>query len=176
MLTDQNLQRLWYQSQPRWLFVLLIPLSCVFFVAVTLRRALYRWRLFEAGRVSVPVIVIGNVTVGGTGKTPFVIWLAERLRARGRKVGIILRGYGGRSAHWPRAVDAQTPTSEVGDEAVLHAIRTGAIVVAGPDRVAAAELAVRLGADVVLSDDGLQHYRLARDAEICDFHNLPVGR
>ena len=139
----------------------------MFFVASTLRRVLYRVGLFTTRRVSVPVIVVGNITVGGTGKTPFVIWLANLLSAQGVRVGIVLRGYGGSSATWPRQVTAQTSAAEVGDEAVVHATRTDAIVVAGPDRVAAAEVAISAGADIVLSDDGLQHYRLARDAEIC---------
>jgi tetraacyldisaccharide 4'-kinase len=112
------------------------------------------------------VLVVGNVTVGGTGKTPLTIWLADQLRARGLQVGIVLRGYGGQSSHWPRDVTAETPWEEVGDEAVLLARRTGALVVAGPDRVAAANRAIERGANVVLCDDGLQHYRLARDVEI----------
>src|SRR4051812_21028694 len=165
--SDHTLQRLWYQGQPRWLFVLLAPLSCVFFMVIALRRSLYATGILRIKKLSVPIIVVGNVTVGGTGKTPFVIWLAMLLRKQGRKVGIVLRGYGGKSNQWPQEVHAQTSARQVGDEAVLHATRTGSIVVAGPDRVAAAELAIRLGADVVLSDDGLQHYRLARDAEIC---------
>jgi tetraacyldisaccharide 4'-kinase len=112
------------------------------------------------------VIVVGNITVGGTGKTPMTIWLAERLRARGVQVGIVLRGYGGTSAQWPRDVTNETSADEVGDEAVLLARRTGAIVVAGPDRVAAANRAIERGARVIVCDDGLQHYRLARDLEI----------
>ena len=145
----------------------LLPLSCLFFIVSTLRRAFYGVGVFATRRLSVPVIVVGNVSVGGTGKTPFVIWLANLLGAQGLRVGIVLRGYGGSSATWPRQVNAETSAAEVGDEAVVHATRTGAIVVAGPDRVAAAEFAIKAGATVVISDDGLQHYRLGRDAEIC---------
>lgn len=166
MNIDGLLQAVWYRRRPPWLFLLLMPLSALFALIVRLRRAAYGRGFFSAVRVSVPVIVIGNITVGGTGKTPFVIWLTLWLQAMGWRVGIVIRGYGGQSANWPRDVQADTPYREVGDEAVLLAQRTGAIVVAGPDRAAAARRAVELGADFVLSDDGLQHYRLARDVEI----------
>jgi tetraacyldisaccharide 4'-kinase len=160
------LQRVWYDGAAPWLSWLLLPLSWLFRGIVSVRRAAYRRGWLSSVRVARPVIVVGNITVGGTGKTPFTMWLAHRLQARGLRVGIVLRGYGGRSAHWPREVTARTAWEEVGDEAVLLAERTGAIVVAGPDRVADARRAIELGADVVLSDDGLQHYRLARDCEI----------
>jgi tetraacyldisaccharide 4'-kinase len=163
---DGLLQAVWYRRRPLWLFLLLLPLSALFALIVWLRRAAYGRGLFSSVRVSVPVIVIGNITVGGTGKTPFVIWLTQWLQAKGWRVGIVIRGYGGQSTRWPRDVQADTPHTEVGDEAVLLAQRTGAIVVAGPDRAAAARRTVELGADFVLSDDGLQHYRLARDVEI----------
>lgn len=113
-----------------------------------------------------PVIVVGNITVGGTGKTPVVLWLVEQLRARGLRPGIINRGYGGHSATWPRDVTANDDPGEVGDEAVLLAKLAQGIVVTGPDRVAAARRAIERGADVIVSDDGLQHYRLARDGEL----------
>jgi tetraacyldisaccharide 4'-kinase len=144
----------------------LLPLSWLFGVVVACRRMAYSIGLLRRVRVGRPVVVIGNVTVGGTGKTPFTIWLATQLQARGRRVGIVLRGYGGNSSHWPRDVSNDSAAEEVGDEAVLLATRTGAIVVAGPDRVAAARRAIERGAEIVLSDDGLQHYRLARDREI----------
>jgi tetraacyldisaccharide 4'-kinase len=163
---DTFLQQMWYRGRAPWLRILLLPLSALFWLIATLRRTAYRIGILRSRTVGVPVVVIGNITVGGTGKTPFVVWLAEVLKARGIQVGIVLRGYGGRSAQWPRDVHLDTPVSEVGDEAVLHASRTGAIVVAGPDRVAAAKRAVERGAAIVLCDDGLQHYRLARDIEI----------
>lgn len=163
---DLTLQRLWYEGRSRWLLIFLFPLSVLFRLIAAVRRLAYRSGVRHAHRVSRPVIVVGNITVGGTGKTPFVIWLTQFLQGQGRSVGVVLRGYGGHSAHWPREVHADTPTSEVGDEAVLHATRTGAIVVAGPDRVAAAARAIELGAEIVVCDDGLQHYRLGRDAEI----------
>jgi tetraacyldisaccharide 4'-kinase len=115
----------------------------------------------------VPVIVVGNVSVGGTGKTPFVIWLAEELKQRGRRVGIVTRGYRGKGTEWPRTVAPDSDPEEVGDEPVLLARRTGCPVVAGPDRVACVEaLLKKARVDVVLSDDGLQHYRLGRSFEI----------
>jgi len=163
---DTFLQSVWYERRAQWFSALLLPLSWLFAAVVGVRRAAYRNGWFRSFRVSRPVIVVGNVTVGGTGKTPMTIWLAEQLRSRGVQVGIVLRGYGGRSAHWPRDVQPDTAWEEVGDEAVLLAQRTQALVVAGPDRVAAAKRAIERGAEVVLCDDGLQHYRLARDGEI----------
>lgn len=166
MNPDRHLQRLWYERRPWWLLILLLPLSLLFTIAVASRRAAYRRGLLRSVRVTRPVIVVGNITVGGTGKTPFVIWLAALLQSKGLRVGIVLRGYGGTSQQWPCDVLAETSSEAAGDEAVLLATRTGAIVVAGPDRVAAVQRAIERGAEVVLSDDGLQHYRLARDIEI----------
>jgi tetraacyldisaccharide 4'-kinase len=163
---DGFLQRVWYDRHAQWFSLALLPLSWVFRLIVAIRRVAYRSGLFSRVRVGRPVVVIGNITVGGTGKTPFTIWLADQLQQQGRRVGIVLRGYGGQSAQWPRDVDRQSSPQEVGDEAVLLANRTAAIVVAGPDRVAAAQRAIERGAEIVLSDDGLQHYRLARDREI----------
>ncbi len=163
---ESLLRRVWYDREAQWLSLVLLPVSWLFRLVVACRRAAYRAGLLPRVRVAQPVVVIGNVTVGGTGKTPFTIWLATQLQARGVRVGIVLRGYGGTSVQWPRDVAADSAPDEVGDEAVLLASRTGAIVVAGPDRVAAALRAIERGAQIVLSDDGLQHYRLARDREI----------
>ena len=159
------LNRIWYGDSPlRWG---LWPISAVYLALTRLRRAAYRrgWRPIVESPV--PVVVVGNVSVGGTGKTPFVIWLAEQLKQRGRKVGIVTRGYRGNAEEWPKAVTPDSDPREVGDEPVLLARRTGCPVVAGPDRVACVETllgSARL--DVVLSDDGLQHYRLGRTFEI----------
>jgi tetraacyldisaccharide 4'-kinase len=161
----QVLSALWYGDNP--LRYALWPVAAAYRGLAGLRRAAYRrgWR--QAVEVAVPVIVVGNVSVGGTGKTPFVIWLADQLGQRGRRVGIVTRGYRGKGTQWPRAVTPDSDPDEVGDEPVLLARRTGCPVVAGPDRVACVE-ALLGGArvDVVLSDDGLQHYRLARRFEI----------
>jgi tetraacyldisaccharide 4'-kinase len=113
------------------------------------------------------VIIVGNLTVGGSGKTPLVIWLARFLKQQGRRPGIVTRGYGGAAAEWPQTVTPESDPDAVGDEPVLLAREAGCPVVADPDRARAARrLAQTLGCDIVVSDDGLQHYRLARDLEI----------
>jgi tetraacyldisaccharide 4'-kinase len=117
-------------------------------------------------RINRPVIVVGNITVGGTGKTPVTIWLARQLKDRGMNPGIVSRGYGGSIGNKPMQVTADSDPAIVGDEAVLMARRSGCPVVVHPNRVRAAQDLSVLGADVVISDDGLQHYRLARQYEI----------
>ncbi len=131
-----------------------------------LRRRAYTAGVLRARRVPAPVVVVGNIAVGGTGKTPLTIALVERLRAEGWTPGVASRGYGRRDEATPRWVDHGTDPSEGGDEPVLSAHRTGALVRVDRDRVAAAQALVDAGCDVVVCDDGLQHYRLARDVEI----------
>lgn len=163
--TSELLNDIWYGKSP--MRYALWPVSAVYRGLARLRRTAYQrgWR--PTVETPVPVIVVGNVSVGGTGKTPFVIWLADQLKQRGRKVGIVTRGYRGKGTEWPRAVVADSDPEEVGDEPVLLARRTRCPVVAGPDRVACVEaLLEQTRVDVVLSDDGLQHYRLARAFEI----------
>lgn len=147
---------------------LLYPLSLAYGAAIGIRRAAYRSGIAGTTRLPVPVIVVGNLTVGGTGKTPLTLWLAEFLSARGRTPGIVCRGYGGRSRA-PRRVLSDSDPLACGDEAVLLARRSGCEVWTGADRIAAARslLAAQPACDVVVSDDGLQHYALARDIEIC---------
>ena len=131
-----------------------------------LRRSVYRrgWRRRQ--RVGVPVIVVGNIVAGGTGKTPLVIALVARLRAEGWAPGIASRGHGREDEATPRWVDADSIASQVGDEPLLIARATGAKVRVDRDRVAAAKALVAAGCDVIVCDDGLQHYRMARDIEI----------
>jgi tetraacyldisaccharide 4'-kinase len=162
---SQLLNAVWYRNHPlRWL---LWPLGRLFEAAARLRRTLYLRGLKRVVTADVPVIVVGNVTVGGTGKTPCVIWLADELMRRGFRVGIVSRGYGGRAEHWPQRVGADSDPALCGDEPVLLAQRTGCPVVAGPDRPAAVGLLLaEKQVDVVLSDDGLQHYRMGRALEI----------
>lgn len=162
---ERAAERIWYgRSAWRWP---LFPVSLAYRAAVATRARLYRSGAKPVVRLPVPVIVVGNVTAGGTGKTPLVIWLAQRLGARGRSPGIVSRGYGGRPTRWPQRVRPGSSPDLVGDEPVLIATRTGCPVFAGPDRVAAARaLLAEADVDVVLSDDGLQHYRLGRDFEI----------
>ncbi len=164
MNLDAALQRLWYG--PRWASLPLWPLSWLFRAVVALRRSLYQLGLLRSQRVTVPVVVVGNLTVGGTGKTPVSAWLAQEFARRGRRVGVVLRGYGGRAISQPVVVTTGSDPAEVGDEALLHALRRPQVVVAGVDRVAAARRAVEQGADIIVCDDGLQHLRLVRDVEI----------
>lgn len=166
---ERRLLALWYdRTRP---FLPLLPLAWLYAALAALRSAAYRRGLLRSERVAVPVIVVGNLTVGGTGKTPFVIWLVERLRAAGLRPGVIARGYGAsRPVKLPRRVTPEADPAEVGDEAVLVARRTGCPVCVAVDRVAAARVLAASGeVDVLVSDDGLQHYRLARDAEIVLF-------
>jgi tetraacyldisaccharide 4'-kinase len=115
----------------------------------------------------VPVIVVGNLSVGGTGKTPLVAWLSGYLRSKGWQPGIVTRGYGGIGAKWPQQVRADSDPVVVGEEAVLLARRCKVPIAVGPDRVAAVEALLKYHqCNIVLSDDGLQHYALARDIEI----------
>lgn len=159
------LERQWYAPTPAG--ALLAPLGWAFGAAAGARRALYARGWLRAQRLPVPVIVVGNVTVGGSGKTPLAIHLAAALRAAGRRPGVVSRGYGARAGH-PRAVDAAGDARDYGDEPLLIARRTGCPVWVGHDRAAVARalLEARPECDVVLADDGLQHYRLARDVEI----------
>ena len=159
------LEQHWYRVSP--LHLLLWPLSLLFAALAALRRLLYRSSLLAITRLPVPVIVVGNINVGGTGKTPLVIWLAEWLRERGLKPGIVCRGYGG-NTRIPRRAAADGDPVLCGDEAVLLARRSGCPVWVAAPRAAAAHalLAAHPECDVIISDDGLQHYALARDFAI----------
>jgi tetraacyldisaccharide 4'-kinase len=162
MARDTWLQEIWYGNRNGdWLR----PLEWLFRGGAALRRACYRAGVFSATRLACPVVVVGNLTVGGTGKTPLVIYLVEQLVARGARVAVISRGYGG-SAKTVTLATMRADPREVGDEAALIASRTRCHVFVGRDRVAAAQAAAADGADVIVSDDGLQHYALARDVEI----------
>jgi tetraacyldisaccharide 4'-kinase len=161
----KRLNHYWY-TRSTWL-VLLTPLSLLFRILVRLRRAAYRKGLLRSHRVALPVIVVGNITVGGTGKTPLVAWLAAYLGEQGFRPGIIARGYGGRAASWPQQVRVDSDPAVVGDEAALLAGLTGCPVAVGPNRVAAARALIEYNeCDLIISDDGLQHYALQRDIEI----------
>jgi tetraacyldisaccharide 4'-kinase len=136
-------------------------------ISAALRLWLYRTGLLKTHRLPVPVIVIGNLAVGGTGKTPLVAWLAEFLTESGHRPGIVARGYGGRAGHWPQQVRPDSDPVMVGDEAVLLAGKSGCPMAVGPDRVAAAQsLLEHSDCDLILSDDGLQHYALQRNIDI----------
>jgi len=172
----QRLPRLWYRKQLAVSLYPLLPLSWLFRALVQIRRWLYGLGAMRSCRLPVPVIVIGNVTVGGSGKTPLVLWLVEELRAQGWQPGIISRGYGG-SDVGVRFVETNSDSSVVGDEPLLLARRSGVPVVVGRDRVAAglALLAAHPECNVVVSDDGLQHYRLQRAVELVVFDGRGGG-
>ncbi len=156
----------WYAPRLTLLTAAMIPLSVVFRVAVALRRALHRGGVLRAQLLPVPIVVVGNITVGGSGKTPLVIALALALAERGWKPGIVSRGYGG-SMREPRAVAPESTPAQMGDEPILLG-RSGFPVWIGRDRPAAvrALLAAHPRCNVVIADDGLQHYAMARAVEI----------
>jgi tetraacyldisaccharide 4'-kinase len=163
MALIDTLESAWYGGgrAPWWTS----PLSRLYGVAVGLRRALYRAGALRSMALPVPVVVIGNLSVGGTGKTPLTIAVVDELRRRGFRPGVVSRGYGGTQREPLLLGDAADP-AQVGDEpCLIHA--SGAPVAVGRDRPAAARLLLDAGCDVVIADDGLQHYRLARDVEIC---------
>lgn len=166
MSLDRCAQILWYERRRSWLSLLLLPLSWLFGAVIFLRRWAYRNDVLDTARIERPVIVIGNLTVGGTGKTPLVLWLANESARRGITAAIICRGYGGEHTSAPVVVTPGSEPREVGDEAVLLAQSFAGSVIACADRVAAARLAVTRGAELILCDDGLQHYRLQRDSEV----------
>jgi tetraacyldisaccharide 4'-kinase len=166
--------RFWYRRGAiAWL---LWPASLVFLVVVLARRLLYWLRLLPSRHPGIPVIVVGNLTVGGSGKTPLVLWIAEFLKAKGWSPAIVSRGYKG-SSETPRAATLASEPAEVGDEPVVLARRSGCPVWVGADRLAviAALRAANPGANVVILDDGLQHYRLRRDLEIAVLDGRGTG-
>ena len=157
------IDKLWYTRHPlRWV---LFPLSCVYQAFVVLRRAYLQ--KFRQQHCSVPIIVVGNITVGGVGKTPLVIAIAQKLCAQGLRVGIVSRGYGATVKHFPHEVMLSDEANNVGDEPLLLAIKTGAPVVIAPNRVSAVRyLLDKYDSQVIISDDGLQHYWMGRAIEI----------
>jgi tetraacyldisaccharide 4'-kinase len=155
---------------------LLWPASLLFWIVVWFRRVLYKLRIFGATHPGIPVIVVGNLSAGGSGKTPLVLRIAEVLREYGWKPGIVSRGYGG-DAQQPREATIASNPAEVGDEPMLLARRSGCPVWVAPDRVqACATLREKHPeCDVIVTDDGLQHYALRRDLEICVLDERSMG-
>lgn len=165
-MKEPALVRLWYRRKLHPVLWPLLPLTALFIMLSAVRRLGYwlmQWRQTEAG---LPVLVVGNLTVGGTGKTPTVLALIELLQAEGWRPGIISRGYGG-SGPFPRQVQPDSAASEVGDEPLLLAQLSGVPVAVAPKRKAAARLlAAETDCNIIIADDGLQHYSLVRTAEI----------
>jgi tetraacyldisaccharide 4'-kinase len=159
------LHRIWYEGGS--FYQVLLPLSGIYWLLITLRRALYNAGILGRQRASAPVIVVGNITAGGTGKTPVVIWLVREMQERGFSPGIVSRGYGGTRSDSSMRVDGASVPDIVGDEPVLLARRTNCPVVVDTDRSRAAQMLVDDGVDLIIADDGLQHYRLQRNYEIC---------
>ncbi len=162
---EKWLHRIWYEGGS--LYWLLLPLSGLYWLLIGARRAFYRLGVFRRHRAPVPVVVVGNITAGGTGKTPVTIWLAQQLRGRGFVPGVVSRGYGGSRSGTSMRVDAASDPEVVGDEPVLIARSAGCPVVVDADRARAAEMLAAEGVNVIIADDGLQHYRLERTYEIC---------
>lgn len=163
MALIDTLESAWYRGAraPWWT----VPLAMLYGAVVRTRGLLFRHGVLRSVRLHAPVVVIGNLTVGGTGKTPLTIAVVEALRQRGHRPGVVSRGYGGTQREPILLGDAPDP-AQVGDEpCLIHA--SGVPVAVGRDRPAAAQLLLDAGCDVVIADDGLQHYRLVRDVEIC---------
>jgi tetraacyldisaccharide 4'-kinase len=178
---ERYLTEVWYRDKapPAWLQ----PLAALYRLAVETRSAAYARGWLVQQSAGKPVVVVGNLTVGGTGKTPLVAWLAGQVSGWGLKVGVVSRGYG-RTGRAPQDVHVDSPWRDVGDEPLLLKRLTGCDVIVARDRVAGAQELVRRGADIVIADDGLQHRRLARDCDIIvvdgvrgfgNQHLLPAG-
>ena len=160
------IEKSWYR--PFGISWALFPLSLLFWLISSARKFAYQSGLLNQPAMTTPVIVIGNITVGGNGKTPMVIWLSDFLKAQGKKVVVISRGYGGSSSSYPLIVGQNTPPSEAGDEPVLIFKRCGVPVIVGPSRAKSIELANKqFSPDVIISDDGMQHYKMKRALEMC---------
>jgi tetraacyldisaccharide 4'-kinase len=155
----------WYQPQPiRWL---LWPLSLLYQAVLQIRKGLFGLGILQQRYLPVPVIIVGNITVGGTGKTPFVIWLANQLKQAGYRPGIISRGYGGKADHYPQKVMPYSRPDIVGDEPIIITRHTLCPMVVAPDRFAAGKMLLEdYDCNIIIADDGLQHYSLGRDIEI----------
>jgi tetraacyldisaccharide 4'-kinase len=161
----RTLDAIWYKKHP--VSLCLAPLGWLFCFAVLVRRFAYRATLRPIRWFPIPVIVVGNITVGGTGKTPLVVWLARFLKAHGYRPGIVCRGYRGKASRWPQQVRSDADPTTVGDEAVVLARGAGCPVAADPKRIEAVEALIRYSnCNIVISDDGMQHLALGRQIEI----------
>lgn len=165
MKLSERIQQAWYQGHP--LLYLLWPLEVLYRFVVKRKRAAFIAGRRDVYRAPVPVIVVGNITVGGTGKTPMILWLIEQCRAQGLRVGVVSRGYAAHPARFPWTVSATDSATQAGDEPLLIVQRTAVPLVIAPERAQAVQqLLAEHVVDIILSDDGLQHYGLARDLEL----------
>lgn len=165
MAFTDRLLAAWYQGHPA--LALLRPLEALYRRVVTRKRARFLSGESASYRAPVPVIVVGNITVGGTGKTPMILWLIEHCRSLGLKVGVVSRGYGAKPPHFPWRVQASQSAVQAGDEPLLIVQRTDVPLMIDPDRSRAVQaLLASEPLDLILCDDGMQHYRLARDLEL----------
>lgn len=162
------IEKVWFKSHAaKWIIVpLLLPLTALFALISKLRRFFYSANIFKSSQIDKPVVVVGNIGIGGNGKTPMVVLLVKLCRELGFTPGVISRGYGGKAPHYPYLLNEKSSSIEAGDEPILIYQRCNVPVVVGADRVANANLLVSQGCDIILADDGLQHYRLKRDVEI----------
>ena len=165
MAMSDRLLRAWYAGHP--LLILLRPLECLYRRVVARKRARFVAGEGDIYRPPVPLVVVGNITVGGTGKTPLILWLIEHCQRKGLRVGVVSRGYGATPPQLPWRVSAEQSATQAGDEPLLIVQRTGVPLMIDPDRSRAVKaLLASEPLDLILSDDGLQHYRLARDLEL----------
>lgn len=162
------IDKIWFNKgiEYKLAWPLLKPLSLLFSYIIRQRRKKYETGRKDVYRAPIPVVIVGNITVGGNGKTPVVIWLVESLMQLGFRVGVVSRGYGGKAPNYPYLVEDDSPSRFSGDEPLLIRQRTHALVAVSPKRSDAVKLLVDKGVDFIIADDGLQHYALARDLEI----------
>lgn len=161
------IEKVWFHqhSAKIWLVPLLLPLMLIFWLISACRRLAYQCRIFSSIKVNKPIIVIGNIGIGGNGKTPIVLWLIDVCRSQGLTPGVISRGYGGKAPYYPYMITDESTADETGDEPLMIYHRTNALVCVGSDRIKSANKLIDQGCDVIIADDGLQHYRLQRDIE-----------
>ena len=162
------IEKVWFFRHPAgYLLVpLLLPLTLLFYLVSALRRLAYHLGLFRRGLIKPPVIVVGNIGIGGNGKTPVVIFLVELCRSLGFNPGVISRGYGGQAQAYPYLLNDNSSAAIAGDEPLLIYQRCKVAVAVGADRIASAQLLTEQGCDIIIADDGLQHYRLPRQLEL----------
>ena len=161
------IEQVWFHqhSAKVWLVPLLLPLTLLFALLSGIRRLLYRYNILTSYKLAKPIIIVGNIGIGGNGKTPLVLWLIDVCRAQGLTPGVISRGYGGKAPHYPYLLNASSTVTETGDEPLMIYRRSQVMICVGSDRIESAQCLIDQGCDIIIADDGLQHYRLQRDIE-----------